>query len=724
MSLFVRKNLLNFCLRSATAVAALTFLAANVKAQDGKQMFVYPKTEKVEQTDDYHGTRVADPYRWLEDADSPETRAWVQAQNKITFDYLSKIPQREAIKERLTKLWNYEKYTAPFKEGGKYFYFKNNGLQNQSVLYVAESAIDVGRVLLDPNALRSDGTVALSGLAVSPDGRLLAYGLAQAGSDWQEWFVRDIATGKDLQDKLTNIKFSGASWTKDSKGFYYSRFPAAENGKTLQAANYYQKLYYHVVGTPQSEDVLIYERPDDKEMSISGKVTDDGNYLIISVGKGTAPQNMIFFKNLTMQRAPILPLVDKLENDYSFIDNEDSVFYFRTDKNAPLGRVVAVDVAENKPQWKEIVSQADKQNLNSVNYLNRQFVCNYLKDASTQIRIYERDGKLARTVALPGIGTASGFGGKKDETETFYTFLSFNTAPTIYRYDMRTGKSQMLRQAKVDFKSDDYEVNQVFYTSKDGTRVPMFIAHKKGIKLDGANPTLLYSYGGFSISMTPSFSIANLVWMEMGGVYAQPSIRGGSEYGEEWHMAGTKLRKQNVFDDFIAAAEFLIKNKYTQPSKLAITGRSNGGLLIGATLNQRPELFGAAIPEVGVMDMLRFQNFTIGRAWTSDYGSSANADEFKALYAYSPLHNVKAGKPYPAVLITTGDHDDRVVPAHSFKYAATMQEANRNNPRPILIRIETRAGHGAGKPTAKIIEELTDKLAFLVKELNIKTANN
>ncbi|HEX8288136.1 MAG TPA: prolyl oligopeptidase family serine peptidase [Pyrinomonadaceae bacterium] len=677
----------------------------------------YPQTKKVEQIDDYHGTKVADPYRWLEDDNSAETKAWVEAQNKVTNAYLATIPEREALKKRLTELWNYEKYSAPFKEGGKYFYFKNDGLQNQSVLYVAESISDKGRVLLDPNTLSPDGTVALSGLAISDDGKTMAYGLASAGSDWQEWRFRDVETGKDLSDVLKNIKFSGASWTKDGKGVYYSRYPAADDKSKLSAENFYQKLYFHKIGTPQSEDVLIYERPEDKEMFVSGFVTDDGNWLVINVGKGTAPMNMVYVKNLTMEKAPIMPVVDKLEADYSYIGNDGSKFFYRTDKGAPRGRVMAVDVLDKDLKWREIIPQS-AETLESVNFINNQFVANYLKDAYTQFKIYDTNGKFIRNVELPGIGTAGGFGGKRGDTETFYTYSSFNAAPTIYRYDMKTGKSEIFRQAKVNFNPGDYEVKQVFYNSKDGTRVPMFIVHKKGIKLDGNNPTLLYGYGGFSISLTPGFSVSRLVWLENGGVFAMPNIRGGAEYGEEWHVAGTKLKKQNVFDDFIAAAEYLIKEKYTQPSKLAVSGGSNGGLLVGAVLNQRPDLFGAALPAVGVMDMLRFHRFTIGRAWTSDYGSAENPEEFAAIYKYSPLHNIKKGTKYPAVMVTTADHDDRVVPAHSFKYAATLQEMQSGD-APVLIRIETKAGHGAGKPTAKIIEEQADIYGFLMKNLGM-----
>ena len=677
----------------------------------------YPKTKKVEQIDDYHGTKVSDPYRWLEDDNSAETKAWVEAQNKVTFGYLKTIPEREQLKKRLTELWDYEKYSAPFKEGGKYFYYKNDGLQNQSVLYVTDAPDKKGRVLLDPNKLSEDGTVALSGVSISDDGKIMAYGVSVSGSDWQEWRFRDVESGKDLSDILKDIKFSSASWSKDNAGIYYSRYPAVDEKKKLTALNYNQKVYYHKLGTPQTEDYVVYERPDDKELGFSAFVTDDGNWLVIYIWKGTSPQSMVYFKNLTMERAPIMPLVDKFEAAYDFIGNVGSTFYFRTDKNAPLGKIISVDALAKDKNWKTVVPEA-KETLESVGFVNDQFVTEYLKDAYSQIRIYDRNGKFVRNVELPGIGSAGGFGGKREDTETFYSFSSFNTPPTIYRYDIKTGISEIFRKADVKINPNDFEVKQVFYKSKDGTRVPMFIVHKKGIKLDGTNPTLLYGYGGFNSSQTPAFSVSRLVWMEQGGVYAVANIRGGNEYGEEWHQGGIKLKKQNVFDDFIAAAEFLIKEKYTQPSKLAIQGGSNGGLLVGAVLNQRPDLFGAALPAVGVMDMLRFNQFSAGRYWVDDYGSPTNEDEFKALYAYSPIHNIKAGTKYPAVLITTADHDDRVVPAHSFKYAATIQEAQAGD-APVLIRIETKAGHGAGKPTAKIIEEQADLYGFLMKNLGM-----
>jgi prolyl oligopeptidase len=698
-----------FCLLLSMTLTATIFAQSKLK---------YPKTNKVAQTDDYHGVKVADPYRWLEDDNSAETKAWVEAQNKVTFDYLNQIPERATLKKRLTELWNYEKYSAPFRKGNKYFYYKNDGLQNQSVLYVADSISDQGRVLLDPNKLSADGTVAFSGMSISEDGKLMAYGLSAAGSDWQEWQFMNIETGEKLGDVLKDIKFSGASWNKDGSGVFYSRYPAKDEKSKLSAENFDQKLYFHQLGTPQTEDNLIYERPEDKEMFVGGFVSEDGNFLIINVGKGTAPMNMVYVKNLTMERAPIVPIIDKLENDYSFIGNAEGVLYFRTDKNAPRGRIISIDIGMMQKGWTEVVPQA-AETLEGVSFINDQFVLSYLKDAYTQFKIYDRKGKFVSDVALPGIGTAGGFDGERTDTETFYTYSSFNTPPTIYRYDMKTGKSELFRESNVKFTPNDFEVKQVFYNSKDGTKVPMFIVHKKGIKLDGNNPTMLYGYGGFSISLTPGFSVSRLVWMENGGVFAMPNLRGGAEYGEEWHIAGTKLKKQNVFDDFIAAAEYLIKNKYTQPKKLAISGGSNGGLLVGATLNQRPDLFGAALPAVGVMDMLRFHKFTIGGAWRSDYGSSENKEEFAALYKYSPLHNIKKGGKYPAVMVTTADHDDRVVPAHSFKYAATLQE-NQKGKAPVLIRIETKAGHGAGKPTAKVIEEQADIYGFLMKNLGMQ----
>ena len=679
----------------------------------------YPSSPKSDRVDDYHGTIVADPYRFLEDPDSEETKVWVEAENKVTFGYLNEIPAREKIKQRLTKLWDYEKYSIPFQEGENYFYFKNDGLQNQSVLYTLKTLDGEPKVLLDPNKLSADGTVALSGLSISENGKLLAYGLSSSGSDWQEWKVRDVETTEDLPDHLKWIKFSGASWTNDNQGFFYSRYDEPNEKTKLEDINYYQKLYYHKLGTSQTEDTLIYQRPDQKEWGFGGGVTEDGHYLVISVWLGTDPKNLFFYKDLTNQNAEVVELIKEFEADYSFIDNDDSVFYFRTDLDAPRAKVIAIDSKNpDKSAWQEIIPQA-AETLESVGILNNQFVADYLKDAHSQVKIFDLNGTFVREVELPGLGSVGGFNGKRHDTETFYSFTSFTTPPTIYRYDIVSGKSQLFRQPKVDFNPADYETKQVFYRSKDGTQVPMFITYKKGVKLDGNNPTYLYAYGGFNISITPSFSVSSLVWLEMGGVYAVPNLRGGGEYGEEWHQAGMKLKKQNVFDDFIAAAEWLIGNGYTKSDKLAIAGGSNGGLLVGACMTQRPDLFGAALPAVGVMDMLRFHKFTIGWAWISEYGSPDNLEEFKALYAYSPLHNLKPGTAYPATMITTADHDDRVVPAHSFKFAAALQTAHTGN-APVLIRIETKAGHGAGKPTTKIIEEAADKWSFLVRTLDMK----
>jgi prolyl oligopeptidase len=686
--------------------------------------FVYPETHKIDYIDDYHGVTVADPYRWLEDPDSEDTKAWVDAQNQVTFGYLEQIPQRARLKERITQLWNYEKYSTPFKEGNRYFYFKNDGLQNQSVLYVLPSLDGEPRILLDPNTLSEDGTVALASYAISKDGNYLAYGLSSSGSDWQEWKVRDIETGEDLVDRLQWIKFSGASWTRNNQGFFYSRYDEPNEKTQFEDINYFQKLYYHRLGTEQSEDTLIYDRPDEKEWGFSGLVTEDGDYLIISVWQGTDPKNLLFYKDLTTPESPVVELISEFEAEYRFIDNDGSVFWLRTDLDAPRGRLIAIDTktgdtpGESLRERTEIIPQTDDV-LESVSILNNQFVTSYLKDARSQVKIFNLDGSWVRDVALPGMGSVGGFGGKRHDTETFYGFTGFTAPITIYRYDLTTGESTIYRQPNVNFDPREYETQQIFYTSKDGTRVPMFITHKTGLELNGNNPTYLYGYGGFNISLTPSFSVGQLVWMELGGILAIPNLRGGGEYGEAWHQGGTKLNKQNVFDDFIAAAEWLIANGYTNAGQLAIGGGSNGGLLVGACMTQRPDLFAAALPAVGVLDMLRFHKFTIGWAWCSDYGSPDNPEEFNALYAYSPLHNLKPGTAYPATLIITADHDDRVVPAHSFKFAAALQAADGGS-NPLLIRIETKAGHGAGKPTAKVIEEIADKWAFLVKVLGME----
>jgi len=707
-------------MKSLKFLPPLAFTVASVGCAPAAPTMQYPATRQTNHTDVYHGVTVADPYRWLEDDNAAETKAWVEAENKVTFAYLARISQRAAIHQRLTNLWNFERYTPPSKHGGRYFFTRNNGLQNQSVLFVSESLDAEPRVLLDPNKLSKDGTVALGGVDISDDGNLLAYGLAVAGSDWQEWKVRDVRTGNDLPDLIKWVKFSGASWMLDGKGFFYSRYDEPDEKSKLTKVNYFQKLFFHRLGTAQSDDKLIYERPDQKEWGFGGGVTDDGRYLIITVTRGTDPKNCVFYLDLHDPQAKVAELLTGFEADYTFVDNDGPVFWFKTDLNAPRARLIAIDTARpDRANWKELIPQS-ADTLTGVATVGNRFVAEYLHDAHSLVKLFALDGRFEREVALPGIGSAGGFGGKRGDTETFYSFSGFTVPGRIYRYDFTTGASTLWREPKVKFDPDDFETKQVFYRSKDGTRVPMFITHRKGLKLDGRNPTLLYGYGGFNISLTPSFSAANIVWMERGGIYAVPNLRGGGEYGEDWHKAGTKLQKQNVFDDFIAAAEWLIANRYTSPKKLAISGGSNGGLLVGACMTQRPDLFRATLPAVGVMDMLRFHEFTIGWAWTSDYGSADNADEFKALYAYSPLQNLKRGARYPATLVTTADHDDRVVPAHSFKFAARLQECQAKKGPPVLIRIETKAGHGAGKPTAKIIEETADKLAFLTHELGAK----
>ncbi len=678
----------------------------------------YPDTRRSDHVDVYHGVQVPDPYRWLEDTDSEETKAWVEAQNKVTFSYLEKVPQRASLRERLTKLWNFERYGTPEKRGGRYFYTRNDGLQNQSVLYVAESLDAPPRELLDPNQLSQDGTVALVGWEVSEDGRYLAYGLAAAGSDWNEWKVKEVATGQDRSDHLRWVKFSGVSWTPDNRGFFYSRYDEPKAGEELTGVNYYQKLYYHTLGEPQDKDRLVYERKEQKEWGFRGEVTEDGRYLVISVWRGTEVKNQVFYQRLDTPAAPVVELLAGFDAEYEFIGNEGSTLWFQTDLDAPLRRVIAIDVEHpERSRWRELIPQAQHV-IRGVSAVGDRFLVAYLKDAATQVRVFDLSGRFEREVALPAIGEANGFAGRRKDDETFYQFTNFTTPSTVYRYEIRSGESTVFRRPQVDFDPQAYETRQVFYHSKDGTRVPMFITHRKGLPLDGNNPTLLYAYGGFDISITPAFSVMNLVWMEQGGVYAVPNLRGGGEYGREWHEAGMKEKKQNVFDDFIAAAQWLIDNKYTCSQKLAIRGGSNGGLLVGAAITQRPDLFGAALPAVGVMDMLRFHKFTAGRFWVDDYGSADDPEEFKALYAYSPYHNIKDGVAYPATLVTTADTDDRVVPGHSFKFAARLQAA-QSGEAPVLVRIETRAGHGAGKPTSMAIEEIADQWAFLVKVLKI-----
>jgi prolyl oligopeptidase len=681
----------------------------------------YPDTRREDRVETQHGVEVADPYRWLEDdvRKSPEVRAWVDEQSKLTTQYLQSIPQRKAIEQRITDLWNFEKYTAPSKVGGKYFYRKNDGLQNQSVLYVMDRLDGESRMLLDPNKLSKDGTVALGQTAVSPDARYLAYGLSEAGSDWVTWKVMDVATARPLSDELKWVKFSGASWTADSKGFFYCRYPEPKQGEAFQSLNHDQQVMYHRVGTPQSEDVLVYKRPDHPDWGFMATATDDGRYLILTTWRGTDDRYRITYKDLAEPLAMPVDLIENFDNDYTFIDNDGPIFYFRTDLNAPNGKIIAIDIRRpQRDNWKTIVPEA-REALEGVSLVGNQFVASYLKDARTQVKLYSPDGDFIKEIELPGIGTASGFGGRRIDTETFFLFSSYATPPSIYRYDFVTSKSSLLRAAKVKFTPGDYEVKQVFYKSKDGTKIPMFITHRKGLKLDGKNPTLLYGYGGFNISIKPGFSVGIAAWLDMGGVYAVANLRGGGEYGKAWHDAGKLANKQNVFDDFIAAAEYLIQEKYTSTEKLAIKGGSNGGLLVGAVMTQRPDLFGACLPHVGVMDMLRFHKFTAGRFWVDDYGSPDKAEDFKNLIKYSPYHNLKPGVKYPPTLVVTADTDDRVVPGHSFKFAAKLQYCQSGD-APVLARIETRAGHGAGKPTKKSIEELADEYAFLVKNLKME----
>lgn len=682
--------------------------------------FNYPDTHRSDHSDEYHGTKVADPYRWLEQdvRAAKDVSTWVEEQNAVTFAYLQKLPGRESIRARLEELWNYEKYSTVRATGGLYFFRKNDGLQNQFVLYTMKSLDDDPRVLIDPNDWSEDGTVALSGTSVSPDGKYLAYGIQDGGSDWRTWRVMEIDSGKLLDDTLEWVKFSGAAWTRDGKGFFYGRFPQPAEGAQFQELNLNQKLYYHRAGTSQDKDVLVFESPEHPEWGVFSSVTEDGRYLVITVWKGTDSRYRVYYKDLSEPLVATIALIDNFDHEFSFIGNSGSTFYFMSNLDAGLRRVVSTDVTQpGKREWHEVIPQKETT-LIDVNLVNNSLLARYLEDAKTKVSIYGLDGSFVRDVELPGIGTASGFAGEADDTETFYSFSSFTTAPSTYRYDLTSGESTLLQRASVDFDPGDYTVSQIFFTSKDGTQVPMFLAHRKDVKPDRANPTLLYGYGGFDISLTPRFSVSNLAWMEMGGVYAQPSLRGGGEYGEAWHKAGTKLQKQNVFDDFIAAAEWLIDNGWTSREKLAIRGASNGGLLVGAVMTQRPELFAAALPAVGVMDMLRFHKFTAGRFWVDDFGSADNPEEFKALLAYSPYHNLKPGTAYPATLITTADLDDRVVPGHSFKFAAALQHANLGD-KPVMIRIETRAGHGAGKPTSKRIEEAADIWAFLAENLGM-----
>ncbi len=689
-------------------------IAFAMSCTPAKDKLEYPETRKSDHVDNYHGTEVPDPYRWLEDDNSEETEAWVKAQNKVTYAYLSRIPFRDELEERLTKVWNYPKMSPPVKRQGLYFYSYNSGLQNQSVIYKMNSLEEEGQVFLDPNQLSEDGTVALSAFAVSHDARYAGYGISRAGSDWQEFYVRDIETGKDLDDQIKWIKFSGISWYRD--GFFYSRYPKPAKGDQLTAENENNKVFYHKVGTPQSEDMLVYEDPTHPQRSFSVGITDDEKYAVITATESTTG-NAFGFKKV--EDDSFTWLTDKFDHNFRAVGNQNDLLFVLTDFEAPKYQLIGIDL--NNPareNWKIILPEQEEV-LQTCSFMGGKLIAQYMQDAHDVVRVYDSEGNFLHDVGLSGIGSVGGFGGDKEEEITFYTFESYDVPPVIYKYDIRENRSEVFYESEVDFEQSMYETNQVFYKSKDGTTVPMFIVHKKGIERNGDHPTLLSGYGGFNVSRTPGFSAARAVWLEQGGIYALANIRGGGEYGEEWHQAGIVFNKQNVFDDFIAAAEYLVDKKYTSPDRLGIQGGSNGGLLIGAVINQRPELFAAALPAVGVMDMLRFHKFTIGRYWIADYGSSDDPEQFKYIYEYSPLHNIGSDKEYPAVMVTTADHDDRVVPAHSFKYIATLQERYQGD-EPVIIRIETDAGHGGGKPTSKYIEEVRDEYAFLWYNMDYK----
>jgi prolyl oligopeptidase len=725
--------------RRALAAVLVVLAACSSTGDDGEGPprerndlpLTYPRARREAIVDDYHGTPVTDLYRWLEDVDTDETRTWVERQNQLFEKYMAGIPERAMIRARLESLWDHERFGIPRREGKSTFYTFNDGLQSQSMLMVVEDGAGAEpRVLLDPNGLSPDGTIALTGMSISEDGRWLAYGLSEAGSDWTRWRVRDVDTGVDLPDALHWVKFSSAAWLEDGSGFFYSRYDEPEPGEAMSGVNRDQKLYFHARGTNQSQDVLVYARPDQPEWSFGAQVTEDGHYVVINVNHGTSPKNRVFYAELPTsedlragRKLEVVELLTDADAAYDFVGNDGQLFWFRTDLGAPRGRLIGIDLRQREPErWSTLIPQAPEV-LEGVSVVADRFLGSYLADAHSVVRVYDLHGRLERTLDLPGLGTVAGLGGERSDRETFYSFTSFTTPGEVWRLDVAAGQSELYRRPEIAFDASRYTTEQVFVNSKDGTRVPVFLTYRQGTKRNGRNPTLLYGYGGFNVSLTPSFSLSRLVWLEMGGIYAQANLRGGGEYGEEWHRAGTLLEKQNVFDDFIAVAEYLISERWTATRRLAIQGGSNGGLLVGACMTQRPDLFGAALPAVGVMDMLRFHKFTIGWAWTSDYGSSEDPEQFRALYAYSPYHNLKGGVCYPPTLVTTADHDDRVVPGHSFKFAAALQAAQRCD-NPTLIRIETRAGHGVGKPTAKQIDEAADVLAFLLQELDMRLPAN
>ena len=706
-------------MKKGIVVTLLSLTAMAASAQEAEKHLItllkYPATKKVEQTDMYFGVKVSDPYRWMEDDRAQDTRDWVQKQNEVTNNYLDQIPYRSAIRSRLTKLWNYEKYTAPFKEGGYTYFYKNDGLQNQYVLY-RQKGNGTPEVFLDPNRFSTDGTSSLQGIDFTKDGSFAAYQVSEGGSDWRKVCVIDTRTMKLVDDTLRDVKFSGLSWL-GNEGFYYSSYDKPK-GSALSEMTQQHKLYYHKVGTPQSEDKLIFGGEKTPRRYIGGGVTEDQKYLVITAANATYG-NELYVQSLTEPNAQIKPVILGFENEHSVVFSEGGTFYIETNLRAPNHRLVKVNVNKLKEsEWVDVIGET-KFPL-SVSTCGHKFFAHYLKDAVSEVIQYSIEGKKEHVVVLPGLGTASGFGGKVDEMEAYYTYTSYIFPPTIFKYDIIKGTSSIYKQSNVQFNPKDYESKQVFYSSADGTKVPMIITYKKGMKLTGKNPVMLYGYGGFNISLTPSFSVGNIVFLENGGIYCVANLRGGGEYGDTWHNAGTKMKKQNVFNDFIAAAEYLIKEKYTSKDYLAISGGSNGGLLVGACLTQRPDLFKVCFPAVGVMDMLRYNKFTAGAGWAYDYGTAEdNKEMFEYLYKYSPVHNVKPGVCYPATMVLTGDHDDRVVPAHSFKFAANMQAAQSCD-KPVLIRIETKAGHGAGKPTDMVIAETADKWAFLFWNMGLK----
>ncbi|MDR5591305.1 prolyl oligopeptidase family serine peptidase [Christiangramia sp. SM2212] len=678
----------------------------------------YPETKKVDTVTDYFGTKVKDPYRWLEDDRSEETENWVQAENKVTFNYLDNIPYRDKLKKRLTELWDYEKLSAPFTEGDYIYFFKNDGLQNQSVMYRKKGEDGEAEIFLDPNKFSEDGTTSLGGMSFSKDGKTFAYSISEGGSDWRKIIVMNAENNEILGDTIKDVKFSGMSW-KGNDGFFYSSYDKPD-GSELSAKTDQHKLYYHKLGTAQSEDKVIFgDSADQKHRYVGGGVTEDDRYLTISARNSTSG-GKLFLMDLTKKNPELVTVLDNEDTDSYVIKNDGSKLFIVTNLDAPNKRIVSVDASNPTPDnWEDFIPETE--NVLSPSTGGGYFFAEYMVDAISQVKQYDSNGKLVRDVELPGIGSAGGFGAKEDEEVLYYSFTNYVTPGTIYKYDIEAGTSEVYNKPSIDFNPENFESKQVFFDSKDGTKVPMIITYKKGTELNGKNPTILYGYGGFNISLTPGFSTAMSVWLEQGGVYAVPNLRGGGEYGKEWHDAGTKLKKQNVFDDFISAAEYLIEYKYTSSDYLAIRGGSNGGLLVGATMTQRPDLMKVALPAVGVMDMLRYHTFTAGAGWAYDYGTSEdNKEMFEYLYGYSPVHNVKEGVEYPATMVTTGDHDDRVVPAHSFKFAAELQEKQAGN-EPVLIRIETKAGHGAGKPTSMIIEEYADIFGFTLYNMGYKT---